>query len=154
MKTRMFLLIALLTVAGAMNPFRSSAQLTAPQILTKVDNFLNAPKDQELMTIISIIDKAGKVSTRTMSLLQKGSDKRLVKFLSPADQKGIGFLSLPNDNMTVYLPAFGKDTQDCFFCKEHKICRHRLFVRRHGSKDVQCQMDTKTHQNRRRKLCS
>ncbi len=43
-----------------------------------------------------------------MTLIQKGSDKRLVKFLSPADQKGIGFLSLPGDNLTLYLPAFGK----------------------------------------------
>lgn len=30
------------------------------------------------------------------------------KFLSPADQKGIGFLSLPDDVMYIYLPAFKK----------------------------------------------
>jgi outer membrane lipoprotein-sorting protein len=86
----------------------SYAQLTAAQILAKVDNNLNSPKDQTMMTTITLIDKAGKTSTRTMSLYQKGSDKRLVKFLTPADQKGIGFLSLPNDNLTIYLPAFGK----------------------------------------------
>jgi outer membrane lipoprotein-sorting protein len=86
----------------------SYAQLTATQILTNIDNNLNAAKDQTMMTTITLIDKAGKTSTRTMSLYQKGSDKRLVKFLTPADQKGIGFLSLPNDNLTIYLPAFGK----------------------------------------------
>ncbi|MDD5509091.1 MAG: outer membrane lipoprotein-sorting protein, partial [Bacteroidales bacterium] len=85
-----------------------SAQLTAAQILEKVDNNLNAAKDQTLYTTITLIDKAGKTSTRTMTMIQKGSDKRLVKFLTPADQKGIGFLSLPNDNLTIYLPAFGK----------------------------------------------
>jgi outer membrane lipoprotein-sorting protein len=31
-----------------------------------------------------------------------------VRFLSPADQRGIAFLSLPNDVQYVYLPAFGK----------------------------------------------
>ena len=43
-----------------------------------------------------------------MQVFQKGTDKRLVRFLSPADQKGIAFLSLPNDNQILYLPAFGK----------------------------------------------
>jgi outer membrane lipoprotein-sorting protein len=86
----------------------ASAQLTADQILTKVDGNLNAAKDQTLYTTIILTDKAGKTSSRTMSMIQLGSEKRLVKFLTPADQKGIGFLSLPNDNMTVYLPAFGK----------------------------------------------
>ena len=33
---------------------------------------------------------------------------RLVRFLAPADQKGIGFLSLPGDVMYLYLPAFRK----------------------------------------------
>lgn len=108
MKTKSLLLLALLTLAGLMIPRLGQAQLTAPVILTNVDNFLNGPKDQELLTIITLIDKSGKVSVRTMSMLQLGSNKRLVKFLSPADQKGIGFLSLPNDNLTVYLPAFGK----------------------------------------------
>jgi outer membrane lipoprotein-sorting protein len=89
-------------------PAFAEAQMSAAQILTKVDTHLNAAKDQTLATTITLIDKAGKTSVRTMSLIQKGSDKRLVKFLSPADQKGIGFLSLPNDNLTVYLPAFGK----------------------------------------------
>ena len=80
----------------------------AAAILLGVDNNLNAAKDQSISTTITIIDKSGKQSVREMTLLQKGSDKRLVKFLSPADQKGIGFLSLPGDNLTLYLPAFGK----------------------------------------------
>lgn len=80
----------------------------AAAILQKVDNIVNAPQDQLLSTTLTIFDKSSKESIRTMTVKQKGSDKRLVKFLTPADQKGIGFLSLPNDNLTVYLPAFGK----------------------------------------------
>lgn len=102
------MLTAVLFSMGMLSGTRAEAQLSASQILTNVDNFLNSPKDQTMMTTILLIDKTGKTSTRTMNLFQKGSDKRLVKFLSPADQKGIGFLSLPNDNLTVYLPAFGK----------------------------------------------
>lgn len=97
----------LMLAAAFIIPAATFAQ-DAATILNKTDNILNAPKDQTLMTQIIITDKSGKTSTREMSLLQKGSDKRLVKFLSPADQKGIGFLSLPGDNLTLWLPAFGK----------------------------------------------
>lgn len=82
--------------------------LTASQILEKVDDVINAPKDQDLRIKLILIDKNGKEKMREMSMLQKGSDKRIVKFLSPADQKGIAFLSLPNDIMYLYLPAFKK----------------------------------------------
>ena len=81
-------------------------QLSASKILNKVDNVLNSPKDQDLKVKLVLINKKGKEKIRKMRMLQKGTDKRLVKFLSPADQKGIGFLSLPNDNMYLYLPAF------------------------------------------------
>jgi len=82
--------------------------LTASQILEKVDDIINAPKDQDLKIKLVLIDKEGKEKIREMSMLQKGSDKRMVKFLSPADQKGIAFLSLPDDIMYLYLPAFKK----------------------------------------------
>lgn len=80
----------------------------AKVILKTVDNVINAPKDQEMKVRTTLIAKNGKESIREMNMWQKGSNMRLVKFLSPADQKGIGLLSLPNDNITVYLPAFGK----------------------------------------------
>jgi outer membrane lipoprotein-sorting protein len=82
--------------------------LTTSQILEKVDNVINAPTDQDLTIKLILIDKKGKEKMREMSMLQKGSDKRMVKFLSPADQRGIAFLSLSNDIMYLYLPAFKK----------------------------------------------
>ncbi|MBA7653049.1 hypothetical protein ES703_60890 [subsurface metagenome] len=82
--------------------------LTASQILEKVDDVINAPRDQDLRIKLILIDKKGKEKIREMSMLQKGSDKRMVKFLSPADQRGIAFLSLPGDIMYLYLPAFKK----------------------------------------------
>ncbi len=82
--------------------------LTASQIIEKVDDVINAPPDQDLRVNLILIDKNGNEKSREMSMLQKGSDKRMVKFLSPADQRGIAFLSLPGDVMYLYLPAFNK----------------------------------------------
>ncbi|MDD3876052.1 MAG: outer membrane lipoprotein-sorting protein [Bacteroidales bacterium] len=85
-----------------------NAQGNAVQILEKVDDVMNAAHDQEVTVRISIFDRRGNESVRELSMIQKGSDKRMIKFLSPADQKGIAFLSLPNDNLTMYMPAFGR----------------------------------------------
>jgi outer membrane lipoprotein-sorting protein len=43
-----------------------------------------------------------------MVMLQKGREKRLVRFIAPAEQRGIAFLSLPGDLQYLYLPAFNK----------------------------------------------
>jgi len=104
---KVFLIPIITAALLLMSNVKISAQ-DAVGILQKVDQILNAPKDQKIMTTITLFDKQSRQSLRTMSMVQKGSDKRLVKILSPADQKGIGFLSLPNDNLTVYLPAYGK----------------------------------------------
>jgi outer membrane lipoprotein-sorting protein len=83
-------------------------QLSAAQILENVDDVINAPQDQDLKIELILIDENGEEKSREMKMLQKGSDKRMVKFLSPAEQKGIAFLSLPDDIMYLYLPAFKK----------------------------------------------
>jgi len=56
-------------------------QLTAVQILQKADDVINAPKDQDLKIKLFLIDKKGKEKVREMSMIHKGSDKRLVKFI-------------------------------------------------------------------------
>jgi outer membrane lipoprotein-sorting protein len=85
------------------------AQLNdAQEILTKVDEVSCAPEDQYMKSTMVLVDKSGNQKEREMVIYQKGGDKRLVRFLSPADQKGISFLSLPNDLMYLYLPAFRK----------------------------------------------
>jgi outer membrane lipoprotein-sorting protein len=54
-------------------------------------------------------------------MYQKGHDKRLTKFTAPADQKGIGFLSLPNDVMYLYLPAFNRTRRIASHVKNTKF---------------------------------
>ena len=84
------------------------AGLTAAQILDKADDSINGPKDQSYTMRLVLVDKDGSQKTREMMMLQKGRDKRLVRFTAPADQRGIAFLSLPGDIQYLYLPAFAK----------------------------------------------
>ena len=78
----------------------------AAEILSRVDRTLNAPNDQKATAKMIIRDSTGQEKERIIQMFQKGPEKRLFRFLSPADQKGISVLSLPNDVIYLYLPAF------------------------------------------------
>ncbi len=88
--------------------FSASAQ-DAGTILKKMDDVMYSPKDMTGKNKIVLIDKNGKEETREATIQQKGTDKRMFRFTSPASQAGIAVLSLPNDVMYLYLPAFGKE---------------------------------------------
>lgn len=82
---------------------------TAQEILKKHDAVTFAPKDQYSEITIQTTDKKGNSSTSKASMMQKGQNMRITRFTSPASQAGIGFLSLPNEVMYIFLPAFGKE---------------------------------------------
>ncbi|GAB6283007.1 MAG: outer membrane lipoprotein-sorting protein [Ignavibacterium sp.] len=86
----------------------TAQELSALDILKKFEVVINAPKDQQMNGKLILIDSKGNEKERTITMLQKGDDNRLVRFLSLADQKGIGFLGLPDDVQYLYLPAFKK----------------------------------------------
>lgn len=100
----------ILTIVSALvvSSQAEAQELTAVDILKNSDAVVNAPKDQELKMKLILIDKDGDEKVRVARMLQKGSEKRMIKFLSPADQKGIAFLDLPGDMIYLYLPAFKK----------------------------------------------
>jgi len=105
-KLKMFGLVsAIVLFTGLIN---TSAQ-SAIEILQKVDGVLYSAEDQQNKVSIILIDKSGKESKREADVIQKGNDMRLFRFTAPASQLGIAFLSLPNDIMYLYLPAFGKE---------------------------------------------
>jgi outer membrane lipoprotein-sorting protein len=54
-------------------------------------------------------DKNGNEQVREAEYIQKGSSMRLFRFTAPASQRGIAFLSLPNDVMYLYMPAYAKE---------------------------------------------
>ncbi|HRZ31297.1 MAG TPA: outer membrane lipoprotein-sorting protein [Flavobacterium sp.] len=98
--------ITAIIVAGGV--FSANAQ-DASTILKKMDDVMYSPKDMIGNNKIILIDKNGKEETREATVQQKGNDKRMFRFTSPASQAGISVLSLPNDVMYLYLPAFGKE---------------------------------------------
>ena len=86
----------------------TSAQ-SAAEIMNKMDNILYAAKDQTSQLRMVLTDRNGNERVREASLWQKGTDKRMFRFTSPAGEAGIAFLSLPDDVMYLYMPAFGKE---------------------------------------------
>ncbi len=106
MRQIMTLAILLLLVGASISV--QAQNLKAEDIAKKADAVVNAPKDQEMSIKMTLVDKNGDEKTRKMKMYQKGDEKRLVRFLSPADQKGVSFLSLPDDVKYLYLPAFHK----------------------------------------------
>jgi outer membrane lipoprotein-sorting protein len=101
--------------------FQNQFAQNAAEILNKVDQVLYSAKDQENTIKMVLVDKNGNESTREAEVLQKGNDKRLFRFTSPASQAGIAFLSLPDDVMYIYMPAFGKERRIASHVKNQKF---------------------------------
>ncbi len=110
------LVSALFLIVG----FNANAQ-DANTILKKMDNVMYSPKDMSGKTKIILTDKAGKEKTREANIIQKGTDKRIFRFTAPSSQAGIAVLSLPNDVMYLYMPAFGKERRISSSVKNQKF---------------------------------
>lgn len=100
---------------------QAKGEITGHGILQKVDSVINAPNDQTMNMNLVLISKEGTTREREIVMQQKGSDRRMGKFLSPADQKGIAFLSLPSGIMYIYLPAFKKTRRIASHVKNTKF---------------------------------
>ena len=106
MKTQKYkgFLMILALFAGVMN---ASSQ-DAKAILENMDKIIFAPKDKQGKVTIILSDKEGKEKVREATMLQKGRDKKLYRYTKPESQAGIATLSLPDDVMWLYMPAFEK----------------------------------------------
>jgi len=102
------ILITVLFRSALMCPLLWSQDLSAPAILERVDRTMNGPEDQEMEATLVLTDEKGNERTRVIQMYQKGADRRLARFIEPADQRGIAVLSLPGGNIYVYLPAYRK----------------------------------------------
>ena len=98
------ILVILLLFIGAKN---ASAQ-DAKAILENMDKIIFSPKDKQGKVTIILTDKEGKDKIREAIMLQKGRDKKLYRYTKPDSQAGVATLSLPDDVMWLYMPAFGK----------------------------------------------
>ena len=81
------------------------------EILNKVDEVSNAPKSSVGIMRMILIDSDGNRKERRIKIWTKkkgGETMRLMKFISPAEYRNVGFLSITEDRMYVYLPEFGR----------------------------------------------
>jgi len=101
-----FMVFSLIIGAGGI--LSVSAQ-DASTILGKMDDVMFSPEDLTGTMKVLMIDKNGRQEYREATLQQMGTDKRLFRFTTPASQAGISVLSLPDDIMYLYLPAYGKE---------------------------------------------
>lgn len=103
--------LVLLALLLAASLAAADKELTAREILDRSD-LMNNTKDQSSTLKMVLVDKDEKESVREVKLWTKADNRRLIKFLSPADIKGVGFLVLDPDTedelMYLYLPAFKK----------------------------------------------
>ncbi len=80
--------------------------VSSGNLLEKIDQNNKCIEDQKMTVSMIIKDNAGSQTQKKLMLFQKGDNKRLVFFVQPSNDNGIGFLSLPNNEMYMYLPAY------------------------------------------------
>jgi hypothetical protein len=96
--------------------FQAAAQLPeADQVMIKSRD-LTITGSMSSTISLTIIEKGGSIRKRTITMVSKsypdGAEKRLIRFIEPADVRGTSMLVIDNksiaDEMWVYLPALKK----------------------------------------------
>jgi outer membrane lipoprotein-sorting protein len=100
-------LVACALTALAAAPARADNP-SGPEVLAKVDQALNAFNDGTFESKLRIKTPDGSMREYGFITYQKVPDKRLVRFTSPGDVKGMGVLVENADTMYVFLPGFQK----------------------------------------------
>lgn len=98
----------------------SKAQ-SAATLLQNMDNLMSAPKDKQGIIEITLTGKNEKEKVREAVMLQKGKDKKLYRYTKPENQAGIATLSLPDDVMWLYMPAFGSPKKISLLAKSQSF---------------------------------
>jgi len=80
----------------------------ADALLQNMDKLMSAPADKEAKVTMIVSTKSGKEKTRIAIMKQKGMYKKLYRYTEPKEKAGIATLSLPDDIMWLYMPAFNK----------------------------------------------
>ena len=100
------IILAVFLVTGPANA------LTGEEVLDKVDAVLSAPTDGTSTAKMTLEDKNGKTKERSLKLwtryFRDKDDWSLTKFVEPAEIRDLGFLSLADDKMYLYLPGFDR----------------------------------------------
>lgn len=150
-------LIALFTASLLSNPVPAAPEeLTGRQIIEKSEQ-LNKGKDEFNNMSMKLINSRGQQRNRKVEYYRKtdanDNDKVLMRFLEPADVKGVGLLTIEQDTLDddqwLYLPALKKvrrisssDQTDTFMgtdftyedIRSEKLDKHQYSIR--GSETI------------------
>ncbi len=116
--------------------------LTGNDILAKVDSIMNAPRDRESVGIMVLVDRNGKKKERKIRMWQRG-EKKLIRFLAPDEVKGVGFLSLSDERMYLFMPAFKKVRRIASHAKKESFMNSDFSYEDIGSSDYKKKWDGK-----------
>jgi len=87
----------------------ANGQTDADQIIKKMDATVFAVKDKEAhIKMVMVNLKTNKKKIKEAIIIQKGSDRKLFRYTFPKSDSGIATLSLPNNEIYLYLPLFKK----------------------------------------------
>jgi hypothetical protein len=114
--TRHALALLLIPLAVALLPAAANAELSARDIMDKVANTRRLDGSESVIKMTLIDEKGGKrereISSATKLFDGGKTEKRVFRFLAPADVKGTGFLIFDYeskaDDAWIYLPALRK----------------------------------------------
>jgi uncharacterized protein len=84
-----------------------ASALTGTEVLDRVRAVTSA-SDRRALATMTITDKSSRVQKRSMKMVMKGDSRLLMTFQSPADLRGVSFMSTSPENMWIYLPAQGR----------------------------------------------
>ena len=104
----MLSLSVVLVMMGTTAAPAQAEQMTAQQVLEMVDGQNNLYEDQEMKLRMLVIAQDGSKQIIEFSMLQKGNEKRLLRFQAPGTMKGMAVLIQSRNNMYVYLRNMNK----------------------------------------------
>ena len=102
-KLKIILVSLLLVVVTNLSFAQSAASL-----LQGMDALMSAPADKEAKVKMVLKDRSGKEKVREAIMKQKGQYHKLYRYTCPEKQVGTATLSLPDDIIWLYMPAFNK----------------------------------------------
>lgn len=86
-----------------------NAQTDATDLLKKLDKTVFAIKDKTTnIKMVMVNQKSQKEKIKKAEMWQKGADRKLFRYTFPKSDSGIATLSLPNNEIYMYLPMFKK----------------------------------------------
>jgi len=115
MRTRKIFIILFLLMFSVSAQVLAGEELTGREIIEKMET-VTSVNDMQAEMVMRIIHRSGKERIRELKTASSkndaGVEKSLIRFLSPADVRGTGFLSIDRpdgaDEQYLYLPALGK----------------------------------------------